>query len=381
MSTIERYDAHLTPNYARFPVEFTRGKGARLWDSEGNEYLDFLAGISVSSVGHCHPAVVAAIREQAAKLIHVGNLYYNEPMARLAERLSASSLGGKVFFANSGTEAVEAALKCARKARQGGTIVSVYGAFHGRTYGSLSATPQESKQAPFAPLVGGFVSVDPTISALGSAIDEHTAGVILEPIQGESGVHILSDELLRFARERCDETGATLIFDEIQTGLGRTGYAWGYEHSGVVPDLITSAKALGGGLPIGALITGARHADTFAPGDHGSTFAGGPVVCAAALAALDILLDEALLARVRELGELLYERVATLPHVVEVRGRGLMVAIDIDVDAPEIARRALLEQRLVVNATGPVTVRMLPPLLIGEDEVEDCVSRLRAVLS
>jgi len=381
VSTIERYDAHLTPNYARFPVEFSRGEGARLWDSEGNEYLDFLAGISVSSVGHCHPAVVAAIREQAAKLIHVGNLYYNEPMARLAERLSASSLGGKVFFANSGTEAVEAALKCARKARQGGTIVSVYGAFHGRTYGSLSATPQESKQAPFAPLVGGFVSVDPTISALGSAIDEHTAGVILEPIQGESGVHILSDELLRFARERCDETGATLIFDEIQTGLGRTGYAWGYEHSGVVPDLITSAKALGGGLPIGALITGARHADTFAPGDHGSTFAGGPVVCAAALAALDILLDEALLARVRELGELLYERVATLPHVVEVRGRGLMVAIDIDVDAPEIARRALLEQRLVVNATGPVTVRMLPPLLIGEDEVEDCVSRLRAVLS
>ena len=244
----------------------------------------------------------------------------------------------------------------------GGTIVSLHGAFHGRTYGALSATPQESKQAPFAPLVGGFVSVDPTVEAIAAAVDEHTAALILEPIQGETGVHVLSDELLRFARARCDEVGATLIFDEIQTGLGRTGTAWAYQHADVTPDLLVTAKALGGGLPIGALITGARHADTFAPGDHGSTFAGGPVVCAAALAALDVLLDEALLARVRELGELLRERLATLPHVVEVRGRGLMIGFDLDLDAPEIVRRALLEQRLVINATGPVTVRLLPPL-------------------
>jgi predicted acetylornithine/succinylornithine family transaminase len=381
VSTLERADAHLTPNYARYPVEFARGEGARLWDVEGTEYLDFLCGISVSSVGHCHPAVVAAIREQAGRLLHVGNLYYTEPMSRLAERLAASSLGGKVFFTNSGAEAVEAALKCARKARQGGTIVSLHGAFHGRTYGALSATPQESKQAPFAPLVGGFLSVDPTLEALAAAVDEHTAALILEPIQGETGVHALSDELLRFARERCDRVGATLIFDEIQTGLGRAGTAWAYEHSGVTPDLLTSAKALGGGLPIGALITGARHADTFAPGDHGSTFAGGPVVCAAALATLDILFDEALLARVRELGELLRERVASLPHVVEIRGRGLMIAFDVDIDAPEVVRRALLEQRLVINATGPVTVRLLPPLVIGEREVEDCIARLRAVLA
>ena len=381
MSTLERADAHLTPNYARYPVEFARGEGARLWDADGTEYLDFLTGISVSSVGHCHPAVVAAIREQAGRLLHVGNLYYTEPMSRLARRLAESSLGGKVFFTNSGTEAVEAALKCARKARQGGTIVSLHGAFHGRTYGALSATPQESKQAPFAPLVGGFVSVDPTIEALAAAVDEHTAALILEPIQGETGVHVLPDRLLHFARERCDLVGATLIFDEIQTGLGRTGTAWAYEHSGVTPDLLTSAKALGGGLPIGALITGSRHADTFAPGDHGSTFAGGPVVCAAALAALDVLLDEELLARVRELGELLRERVATLPHVVEIRGRGLMVAFDVDIDAPEVVRRALLEQRLVVNATGPVTLRLLPPLVIGEREVDDAVERLRAVLA
>jgi predicted acetylornithine/succinylornithine family transaminase len=381
VSAVQSADAHLTPNYARYPVEFARGEGARLWDSEGVEYLDFLAGISVSSVGHCHPAVVAAIREQAGRLLHVGNLYYTEPSSTLAARLAECSLGGKVFFANSGTEAVEAALKCARKARQGGTIVSLRGAFHGRTYGALSATPQESKQAPFAPLVGGFFSVEPTAEAVAAAVDERTAALILEPIQGESGVRVLADELLRFARARCDEVGATLIFDEIQTGLGRTGTAWAYEHADVTPDLLVTAKALGGGLPIGALITGARHADTFAPGDHGSTFAGGPVVCAAALAALDVLLDEALLARVRELGELAHQRLARLPHVVEVRGRGLMVAFDLDVDAPEIVRRALLEQRLIVNATGPATVRLLPPLVIGEAEVEDCVARLAAVLA
>ena len=381
MSAVTDADAHLTPNYARYPIAFVRGQGARLWDSDGLEYLDFLAGISVSSAGHCHPAVVAAIRDQAERLLHVGNLYYNEPMSALAGRLADCSLGGKVFFANSGTEAVEAALKCARKARQGGKIVSLHGAFHGRTYGALSATPQESKQAPFAPLVGGFVSVDATPEAIEGALDEHTAALILEPIQGETGVHVLSGELLRFARERCDEVGATLIFDEIQTGLGRTGDAWAYEHSGVRPDLLVTAKALAGGLPIGAMITGARHADTFAPGDHGSTFAGGPLVCAAALAALDVLLDEALLARVRELGELLRERLATLPHVVAIRGRGLMIAFDLDVDAPAVVRRALLEQRLVVNATGPVTVRMLPPLVIGEAEVEDAVQRLRAVLA
>jgi acetylornithine/N-succinyldiaminopimelate aminotransferase len=380
MSVLSAADAHLTPNYARFPVEFARGEGARLWDSDGVEYLDFLSGISVSSVGHCHPAVVAAIREQAAKLIHVGNLYYTEPMSRLATRLAECSLGGKVFFTNSGTEAVEAALKCARKARRGGTIVSLHGAFHGRTYGSLSATPQESKQAPFAPLVGGFVNVDATPDALRGAVDEQTAAVIIEPIQGETGVHVLSDELLVAARELCDATGATLIFDEIQTGLGRTGTRWAYEHSSVTPDLLCTAKALGGGLPIGALITGERHADTFAPGDHGSTFAGGPLVCAAANAALDVLLDEALLERVSELGELLREGLAPLRHVVAVRGRGLMIAFDLDIDATALSRRLLLERQLVVNATGPRTLRLLPPLVIGESEAIDALERIAAIL-
>ena len=383
--TVEQLQAlereHVVPAYARMPVEFVRGEGARLWDSDGVEYLDFQTGLAVTSLGHSHPAVVAAIREQAARLVHVGNLFYTEPGMRLAQRLASSSLGGKVHFANSGTEANEAALKLARKAKPGGTIVSVHGGFHGRTYGSLSATPQESKQAPFAPLVPGFVAVAPTAEALAGAVDEGTAAVILEPVQGESGVHVLDDEVLHAARAACDQHGAALIYDEVQCGLGRTGTLWAYEDAGVVPDLMTSAKALGGGLPIGALICGPRLADVFEPGDHGSTFAGGPVACAAAHAVLDVVGDPALLASVRELGARLAEALAGLPGVVEVRGRGLMLAIDLDGGgAPELVRRALLEQRLVLNATGPATVRFLPPLTISTAEVDDALARVRAVL-
>jgi predicted acetylornithine/succinylornithine family transaminase len=373
---------HVVPAYARMPVEFVRGEGARLWDSEGTEYLDFQTGLAVTSLGHSHPAVVSAIRAQAGRLVHVGNLFYTEPGMRLAERLAAGSLGGKVHFANSGTEANEAALKLARKAKPGGTIVSLHGGFHGRTYGSLSATPQESKQAPFAPLVPGFVAVAPTAAAVAGAVDERTAAVILEPVQGEAGVHVLDDEVLHAARAACDEHGAALIYDEVQCGLGRTGTLWAYEDAGVVPDLMTSAKALGGGLPIGALICGPRLADVFEPGDHGSTFAGGPVACAAAHAVLDVIEDPALLARVRELGARLAEALARLPAVGEVRGRGLMIACDLDGGgAPELVRRALLEQRLVLNATGPATLRFLPALTIGEAEVDDALARLRALLS
>jgi predicted acetylornithine/succinylornithine family transaminase len=384
--TVEQLQAlereHVVPAYARMPVEFVRGEGARLWDAEGIEYLDFQTGLAVTSLGHSHPAVVSAIREQAARLVHVGNLFYTAPGMRLAERLAAGSLGGKVHFANSGTEANEAALKLARKAKPGGTIVSLHGGFHGRTYGSLSATPQESKQAPFAPLVPGFVAVAPTAAAVAGAVDERTAAVILEPVQGETGVHVLDDEVLHAARAACDEHGAALIYDEVQCGLGRTGTLWAYEDAGVVPDLMTSAKALGGGLPIGALICGPRLADVFEPGDHGSTFAGGPVACAAAHAVLDVVEDPALLARVRELGARLAETLARLPGVGEVRGRGLMLACDLDGGgAPELVRRALLEQRLVLNATGPATLRFLPALTIGEAEVDDALARLRALLS
>ncbi len=378
-------DTFLTANSARQPVEFVRGAGARLWDADGHEYLDLQTGLAVNGVGHCHPAVVAAIREQAAQLIHVGNLFYTDPMVRLAERLSVLSTlgdGARVFFTNSGAEAVEAALKCARKRRRAGTIVSVHRGFHGRTYGALSATPQESKQAPFAPLVPGFVAVEPTADAITGAVDAQTAAVILEPVQGESGVYELEAEVLQAARAACDAHGAALIFDEIQCGLGRTGELWAWHDSGVVPDAVTVAKALAGGLPIGALIAGPAMADVFAPGDHGSTFPGGPVQCAAAHAVLDVVTDPALLAGVRAFGERMTARLAAMPRVREVRGRGAMQAVEVDgVDAMALVGRALREERLVLNATSPSTVRLLPPLTIAEAELDDGLDRLERLLT
>jgi len=379
LQSLER--EYVMPTYVRNPVQFVRGSGVRLWDAEDNEYLDFLAGISVLNVGHCHPRVVQAVREQAGRLSHVSNLYYTEPAMKLSAALSESSLGGKVFLCNSGAEANEAAIKLVRRARPGGNVVVLEGAFHGRTYGALSATPQETKQAPFAPLVPGFVVVPRDPGALAAAVDDRTAAVLLEPIQGETGIHVLSDDLLAAAREACDRTGAALVFDEIQTGMGRTGTLWAYEQTDVVPDALTSAKALGGGLPIGALVTGPRLADALHPGDHGSTFAGGLVVASAALVALEICADPELLARVRAAGERLASGLATLPYVTAVRGRGLMLAIDVDpeIDAAELARRALLEQRLVVNATGPATIRLEPPLIVSDDEVDEAVARLEAL--
>lgn len=367
--------------YARLPVQFVRGEGARLWDEQGEEYLDFLAGLAVANLGHCHPKVVDAVREQAGRLVHVSNLFYTEPAMLLAKRLSESSLGGKVFFCNSGAEANEAAIKLARKARPGGEVVVVHNAFHGRTYGALSATPQEAKQAPFAPLVPGFRVVAPEPDALAAAVDERTAAVLLEAIQGESGVNVLSEEALASAREACNRHGAALIFDEVQCGMGRTGTLWAYEQTGVVPDAFTTSKALAGGLPMGALVTGERLADVFVPGDHASTFGGGPVVAAAALAAVELTQDASLLARVRELGAYLIEGLSQLPHVVAVRGRGLMIACEVDVPAPEVIRRALLEQRLVVNATGPTTVRLLPPLTIERSDADEALARLSAALA
>ncbi|MFZ1997127.1 MAG: aspartate aminotransferase family protein [Solirubrobacteraceae bacterium] len=369
--------------YARAPIQFVRGSGVRLWDSEGHEYLDFLAGISVLNVGHCHPRMVAAVRDQVGLLTHASNLFYTAPAMRLSQALSESSLGGKVFLCNSGAEANEAAIKLARRARPGGKILVLQEAFHGRTYGALSATPQESKQAPFAPLVPGFEVLAKDPDAVSAAVDEDTAAVLLEPIQGETGIHPLSDEFLRAAREACDRTGAALIFDEIQTGMGRTGTLWAYEQTPVVPDAMTSAKALGGGLPIGALITGPRLADVLQPGDHGSTFAGGPLVCSAALEALEICSGAELLARVRVLGDRLAAGLAELPAIATVRGRGLMVGVDLHegISAPALAQRALLEQRLVVNATGPATIRFEPPLVVTEAEVDEALGRLAELMS
>jgi len=369
----------LAPTYARYPVEFVSGSGCVLTDSEGHEYLDFLSGISVNNVGHCHPQVVAAVQEQVGRLMHVSNLFTTEANVRLAVRLCERSFGTSVFFCNSGAEANEAAIKLVRKARPRGDVVVAHGAFHGRTYGALSATPQESKQAPFAPLVPGFRAVE--AEAIPDAVDDMTAAVLIEPVQGESGVNLMEGGVLHAIRQACDAAGAALVFDEVQCGMGRTGSLWAYEQIGVVPDAMTLAKGLGGGLPIGALVIGPKLQEVLAPGDHGSTFAGGPVVSVAAHAALDVIDDEALLAAVRERGEHLKEGLRELPNVVSVRGRGLMVAAEIAVDAPEIARRALLEQRLIINATGPSTLRFLPPLIVTTAEVDDALARLGALLA
>ena len=356
--------------YARQPVEFVRGEGTWLWDSDGHEYLDFLSGISVTQLGHCHPRVVEAVRDQAGRLMHVGNLFYTEPAMRLASRLADASLGGKVFFCNSGAEAIECAIKLARRRKPGGRFVVLEGAFHGRTMGALSATPQESKQAPFAPLVPGF-SVAPRGGPL--PVDDDVAAVILEPVQGEGGIHPVDPELLAAAREACDAHDALLVLDEIQCGMGRTGTLWAWQQLGIEPDVMTVAKGLGGGLPIGACVAAPAHADVLQPGDHGSTFAGGPVVTAAANAVLDTIDDEAFLAAVREKGVRLAAGLRDLG--LEVRGLGLMLAFRAP-DAPDLVRRALLDERLVLNATGPDTVRLLPPLTVSGDEIDEAVLRI-----
>jgi acetylornithine/N-succinyldiaminopimelate aminotransferase len=380
----ERY---LMRTYRRGPVEFVRGEGALLWDAEGREYLDFLAGISVCSVGHCHPAVVEAVREQVGRLIHVSNLFYTEPMVQLAERLAESSLGGRVFFSNSGTEANECAIKVARKhARRRGVeapeIVSFERDFHGRTFGALAATPSLAANEAFAPMLPGFRSVPLNdVEALRAAVGANTAAVLIEPIQGESGVYPVSEEALLAARRACDEVGALLIFDEIQTGVGRTGSLWAYQQTPVRPDLLTSAKALGGGMPIGACVTAPPVSDVLEPGDHGSTFAGGPVASAAGLAVLDLVDDPALLRQVRELGARLRDGLAALDGVREVRGRGLMIGVGLEagIESTRVAG-ALLERGLIVNAPEPASLRLLPPLTVEAAQIDHAVASIGEAL-
>jgi acetylornithine/N-succinyldiaminopimelate aminotransferase len=376
------------PTYARAPVEFVRGEGAWLWDAEGNRYLDFFSGLSVQNLGHCHPGVVEAIRSQAGRLAGVSNLYLTEPGLRLAERLARSSLGGKAFLCNSGTEANECAIKLARKHAHGRgvespEIVVLEGAFHGRTIGSLAATPKLALEDLFGPLPGGFRIVgrdDP--QGLREAVGERTAAMLIEPIQGEAGVFPIAAEVISAAREACDAASALLVFDEIQTGMGRTGTLWAYQQLDHRPDVLTTAKALGGGIPIGACITTPELGDVLERGDHGSTFGGNPIAAAAALAVLDALDDPDLLDSVRELGSRLMSGLAELDGIAEVRGRGLMIGITLsaDRDPAEVARRAL-DAGLVINVPAEGMLRLLPPLVIGEPEVERALELLAGALA
>ena len=379
---------YVMPTYAKAPVEFVRGEGCRLWDEEGSEYLDFFAGLSVHNAGNCNPRIAAAVSEQVARLGGVSNLFYTEPAMRLAERISDASLGGRVFLANSGTEANECAIKLARKhAHARGVsrpnIVTLHDGFHGRTLGALAATAKLARDDLFGPLPEGFVAVprnDP--EALRAAVDERTAAVIVEPIQGEAGIWPIVDDVLVAAREACDSSGAILVFDEIQTGMGRTGTLWAYEQLAVRPDVLTAAKALGGGLPVGACVTIPELGGVLEVGDHGSTFAGGPVAAAAALAALDEIDDPALLANVAARGTELARGLGELELVSDVRGRGLMVGVTL-ADAADAAsvQAAALARGLVINVPGPGMLRFLPPLTVSAAEVDDALRRLGQALT
>lgn len=378
--------------YARQPIVFVRGEGARLWDSEGREYLDFLAGIAVVQVGHSHPRIAEAIATQARTLMQVSNLYHNQWQAPLAKRLCQKAGMEKAFFCNSGAEANEAALKIARKwgkKKRGADcfeIITFHGSFHGRTMGTVTATAQPKYQQPFLPLVPGFhyAPLD-NLQALDDLISEKTCAVMIEPIQGESGIHVASADFLHGIRALCDEAEVLLIFDEIQCGMGRTGHFLASQLAGVQGDIVTLAKGIADGFPMGACLTRGEAAHTLVPGDHGSTFAGQPLACAAALATLDVLEDENLLLRAAETG--LYFRSelnrlsADFPgRIFEVRGHGLMIGMEFVQPIAKTLFQALLANGIIVNAIGDTVLRFVPPLIVTRQDCDQVVDALRTAL-
>jgi acetylornithine/N-succinyldiaminopimelate aminotransferase len=370
----------LLPAYARYDVTFASGHGCWLTDVEGRRYLDLLGGIAVVSLGHCHPVPLAAARRQLDTLWHTSNLYSTEPMLQLAELLSERFGGSKAFFCNSGTEAVEAGLKWARKVTGRPVAVALEGSFHGRTHGALAVTGQPGKRAAWEPLAPAarFATLNDA-GSLAAAVGPDTAVILIEPVQGEGGIHPASPEFLAAARAIADEHGALLLFDEVQCGVGRTGSFFAWEQSGVVPDALTLAKGLANGLPIGALLVAETAAEGFEPGDHGSTFGGNPVSCAAGTAVVGFL-DDARLTSVRERGERLAQGIAGLPAVRGVRGRGLLLGAELDRPAGPIAA-ACLAAGLLVGTAGETVLRLTPPLTITEDEVELGLALLEEVLT
>jgi acetylornithine/N-succinyldiaminopimelate aminotransferase len=358
--------------YARQDVLLVRGSGARVWDSDGKEYLDFVAGIAVNNVGHCHPAIAQAISRQAERLIHTSNLYYTENQVLLAEELKALTGMKRAYFCNSGAESVEAALKLTRRATGKSKIVAAERAFHGRTLGALGTTYKSIYREPFRPLNEATFVPYNDVEALKAAVTAETGAVILEPVQGEAGVYVADAEYLRAARQICDDRGALLIFDEVQTGFGRTGKWFGKEHSAVMPDIMTLAKAMAGGLPIGAMLAAGPAAEAFVKGDHGSTFAGGPLICAAALAAIQVIKDERLVERSEEMGAYLKSQLAKLAPR-EVRGLGLLVGVDLEADCKTLVEKALAKG-VLLNSTGEHTLRFIPPLVVGKDEIDKVVN-------
>ncbi len=370
------------PTYARADVRFVAGTASSLFDDERNEYLDLLGGIAVASVGHCHPAVVSAIEEQARKLIHASNLFLTEPQERLAQRLASLTGGMSSFFCNSGAEAVECALKIARRwseerGIERGRIVAARGGFHGRTFGALSATGQPAKKEPFEPLLPNFDHVPfGDAAALDAAVGPHVPAVILEPIQGEAGVVVPPPGYLTAARDICDRAGALLIWDEVQTGLGRTGRWFGFQHFGVEADVVTVAKALGNGVPVGACWARDQVADTFAVGDHGSTFGGQPLAASAARAVLRTMEEADVPRRAEAAGARLADGLASMTGVRGVRGLGLLLAAEVGEGRAREVAAAALDRGLVVNAVTDSAVRLSPPLLVSDEEVDEALAIL-----
>lgn len=379
-SEIQAFDAsYVLPTYRRQPGVFVRGKGMRLWDSAGKEYLDFLGGIAVDQLGHCHPAMVEAITKQANTLIHTSNHLLTPPQPLLAERLHHLTWMDKAFLANDGTTAMECAIKIAKKhglnkAGSAAEFISLHRSFHGRSLGALSATAQDKYQAPFRPLIPGFRHLHANdVDALRGAVSERTAAVILEPIQGEGGLTVLTEEYLREARRLTTEHDALLIIDEVQTGMGRTGWWLAIQKYGIEADIVTLAKGLGSGIPIGACLTKGFANCVLQAGEHGSTFGGNAFACAVSLAVLETIEREGLLENARIQGAYLAEGLSGLNGVVEVRGEGLMRGAVLDRPVAREIVRLSLENRLIINATDDNTLRLVPPLIVKREEIDEAI--------
>ena len=383
----QQFERYVIANYSRNNVAFVRAEGSYVWDSEGNRYVDLMPGWGTTTVGHCHPRVVSAIQEQAARLIHVDNTFYNIPQGALAELVSTRSFGGKCFFCNSGTEAVEAAIKLARLHAAGGgryKIVTMENSFHGRTFAAISATGQDKYHKGYLPLLAGFAHVPfGDLEAVRRVVDDETCAVMLEPIQGEGGVNVAGDDYMKGLRELCDERGLLLIMDEVQTGMGRTGEWFGYQHYGVQPDIMALAKALGGGISIGAIAAREEVAASLKPGTHASTFGGNPLACAAAVATFEAIEEEDMLTVGAESSRHIFSRLGALAEkldvIREVRGRGMMIGIELAAPGDAVFRRCL-EQRVRINCTHGTVLRMLPSLNIPRDVLDEGLDVLEDAL-
>jgi acetylornithine/N-succinyldiaminopimelate aminotransferase len=385
--TIELFNQYVIANYGRLPRVMVKGEGCYMWDADGNRILDMFPGWAVSGLGHCHPKVVEAIRKQAGELIHVDNTFYSEPQGRLAQMLSERGFGGKCFFCNSGAEANEGALKLARLHTASGKykFITCEGSFHGRTFATVTATAQPKYHEGFRPLLPGFVYIPfNDIAALKAAFTDEVAAVLVEPIQGEGGINVAKPEFLRAVRELCDEKGAVMILDEVQTGIGRTGKWFGYQHLGVEPDVITMAKALGGGVAIGALMAHAEIAACLVPGKHASTFGGNCLACAAAIATLEAIGEGNLLQHAARMGQYAQDRLRALKDkhsiIDHVRGIGLMIGIQLTRPGAQIVATCL-ERGLRINCTHDTVIRFMPPMIVTKEQIDQAVEIFDSVLA